>query len=47
MLDVCLGKRKIGKMAALGPKTTSHGWPHPTGDLVLGLESSCPWGVPA
>lgn len=34
----------MGAMPPLSPQTMGHEQSHPTGDLVLGLQSSCPWG---
>lgn len=36
---MCLGRKNMGNMSPLG---IGHRWPHPTGELVLGLESSRP-----
>lgn len=43
-MDMCLERKNTGKMPPASPETISPRWPHPTGDLVLGLESSHPWG---
>lgn len=46
-MDVCSERKNVGKMLPLSSQTIVHRWPHLTGDFVLRLESSHPWGVPA
>lgn len=37
-------EKNMGEVPPLSPQTMGHEQSHPTGDLVLGLQSSCPWG---
>lgn len=46
-MDASLRRKNVGKMSPPSPEIIGHSWPLPIGDLVLGLECSHPWGVPA